>query len=159
MAEHELGITRLSQYWRRAIRTGYGYAEVSERFRYTESPLWRTEAKRNRVNGVVILLLILGSLVLGATQRSPIPIVVAISIFIALAVRTAVRNRWKRADLTTLFLYGLHSHFQQIPILLGQIKYHWHRSRGVDSELIEYKTSHVLPQAISPPRQKYPNSL
>jgi cellulose synthase/poly-beta-1,6-N-acetylglucosamine synthase-like glycosyltransferase len=154
MAAHELGITRLSQYWRRAVRTGYGYAEVSERFRYTESPLWRAEVKRNRINGVVILLLIMGSLVLGAMRRSAIPIMVAISIFIALAVRTAVRNRWKGADSVTLFLYGLHSHFQQIPILLGQIKYHWQRWRGVSSELIEYKTSFVVPQAISPTRQK-----
>lgn len=154
MTAHELGITRLSQYWRRAIRTGYGYAEVSERFRYTESPLWRADVKRNRINGVVILLLIVSSLVLGAMRRSVIPIVVVTSIFSALAVRTAVRNRWKGADSATLLLYGLHSHFQQIPILLGQIKYHWQRWRGASSELIEYKASCVVRQAISPMPQK-----
>ena len=46
MTSHDLGLKRFSQYWRRAVRTGYAYAEVSDRFRGTESPLWDREARR-----------------------------------------------------------------------------------------------------------------
>ncbi len=33
MTRHDLNMTRFSQYWRRAMRAGYAYAEVSNRFR------------------------------------------------------------------------------------------------------------------------------
>ncbi len=39
----------------------------------------------------------------------------------------------------TLWLYGLHSHLQQIPIWCGQIKYRLDRRRGRVPQLIEYK--------------------
>lgn len=141
MSYHEFGITRLSQYCRHAIRTGYAYAEVSERFRATESPLWSAEARHNRINGTAILGLIFGSLLLTLILRSPLPILVATIMMVVLSLRTAFRNRWKSSDMVTLFLYGLHSHLQHIPILWGQITYRWRRWRGIPSRLIEYKTS------------------
>jgi cellulose synthase/poly-beta-1,6-N-acetylglucosamine synthase-like glycosyltransferase len=139
MVKHDLDITRLSQYWRRAIRTGYAYAEVSRRFRATEPPLWKAESKHNQINGTVILGLMLGGSSLCVVLRSVLPIAATISIVLALAIRTAVRNRWKGSDSITLLLYGLHSHLQQIPILFGQMKYHLQRRRGIVPQLIEYK--------------------
>src|SRR5277367_1117424 len=55
MTGHEMAMTRFSQYWRRAVRSGYAYAEVSTRFRNTELPLWKTEARRNLVHGAGLL--------------------------------------------------------------------------------------------------------
>ena len=43
MTGHDLAMTRFSQYWRRAVRSGYAYAEVSTRFRNTDLPLWGTK--------------------------------------------------------------------------------------------------------------------
>ena len=48
MTSHDLAMTRWSQYWRRATRTGHAYAEVSERYRDTELPLWQSTAERNQ---------------------------------------------------------------------------------------------------------------
>jgi len=139
MVRHHLGITRFSQYWRRAVRSGYAYAEVSERFRTTNSPLWKREAKHNLVAGSAILSLVLGGPLLAIGIGSTLPIVAAIAILLTLSIRSAIRSRWKTSDAVTLFLYGLHSHLQQIPILFGQIKYRWQRRRGVVQRLIEYK--------------------
>jgi hypothetical protein len=39
----------------------------------------------------------------------------------------------------TRVLYALHSHFQQIPILCGQLSQRWDARRGRRRRLIEYK--------------------
>ena len=40
MTGHDLAMTKWSQYWRRATRAGYAYAEVSQRFRGSGLPFW-----------------------------------------------------------------------------------------------------------------------
>lgn len=39
----------------------------------------------------------------------------------------------------TRLLYGVHSHLQQIPILIGQLGYYSDRRAGRRRRLIEYK--------------------
>jgi hypothetical protein len=139
MSHHELGITRMSQYWRRAVRTGYAYAEISGRCRASKFPLWSKEARRNQINSVAILLLVFGSLIMSIGFRSATPMLLGVATFAMLAIRTAIRNRWKVTDLVTLLLYGVHSHLQQVPMLQGQIEYRLHRRGGNAPRLIEYK--------------------
>jgi hypothetical protein len=56
-----------------------------------------------------------------------------------MGARSAWKARWKSSDWGTLCLYGLHSHLQQVPILLGQWQ-HWRdRRSGHVRGLIEYK--------------------
>jgi cellulose synthase/poly-beta-1,6-N-acetylglucosamine synthase-like glycosyltransferase len=140
MTGHDLAIHRLSQYWRRSVRTGYAYAEISERFRNSESPIWSRQARRNRIQGVAMLAIVAGLPMLSLAIRSLAPIAFAISIIGALSVRTAVRTRWNRAGLSTRLLHGLHSHLVQIPIFFGQLKYQCNRLFGRTSQLIEYKS-------------------
>jgi hypothetical protein len=128
-----------SQYWRRALRGGYAMAEVSSRFSHTSSPLWRREAWRNLIQGSVMLTLLAGGPIVAILGWSPVPIVIAAVIILALVIRTAHRVRWKSTDLTTRLLYGLHSHLQHVPILFGQLKYRRDRWAGKIPELIEYK--------------------
>ena len=59
--------------------------------------------------------------------------------YLFLVLRSAYKARWKNAPVFTLILYGLHSHFQQIPIACGQISYWYHRFRNQQQSLIEYK--------------------
>jgi cellulose synthase/poly-beta-1,6-N-acetylglucosamine synthase-like glycosyltransferase len=139
MTGHDLAIDRFSQYWRRSLRTGYAYAEISERFRHSSMPVWSREARRNIINGAVIVAILAGSPMLSLTTHSLIPIAAAIAIIAALAVRTAIRSRWKCGDLSTRLLYGLHSHLVQIPIFFGQLKYQLNRLLGRTTPLIEYK--------------------
>lgn len=139
MVHHDLAMTRFSQYWRRALRTGYAYAQVSERIRPVDSPVWYRQARRNRAQGAAMLATIVGALILAVAIRSFVPLLILIAIAAALSVRTAVRSRWKNAPLPTRLLHGLHSHLVQIPLLFGQFRYQLDRFSGRNRELIEYK--------------------
>ena len=139
MTGHDLAITRFSQYWHRAVRTGYAYAEISAKFKNSPLPLWNKEARRNLVHGVGLLAIVVSASLISLATESAIPIVAAAAIIAVLVVRTALRLRWKTADRATRLLYALHSQLVQIPQLLGQLKYRRDRFRGRTAELIEYK--------------------
>ena len=139
MTGHDLAMTRFSQYWRRAVRTGYAYAEVSARFRNTDLPLWDRKARRNIVHGAGLLGIIVGAPLCSIAFHSLIPVATAVAIIAVLAIRTAIKFRWKTADPATILLFGLHSHLVQIPLLFGQLKYQRDRFTGRTSKLIEYK--------------------
>ncbi len=57
MAKHDLGMTSFWQYWKRAYRTGYGYAAVNDM--HKETGFWRREILRIviRGGGAVVLFL------------------------------------------------------------------------------------------------------
>jgi hypothetical protein len=56
------------------------------------------------------------------------------------AVRSASKARWKAPGRTLLLLfYGVHSHLQQIPILVGQLTYLRVRRSGGQGKRIQYK--------------------
>lgn len=141
MVRHDLAITRFSQYWRRAVRSGYAYAEVAEQISPYDAPVWYRNARRNRIQGAAMIALIAGGPILAIKFRSFMPVLIVIAIISALALRTAIRTHWKKSPLSTRLLHGLHSHLVQIPLLFGQLKYQRDRARGKSSELIEYKDS------------------
>ena len=133
MTGHDLAMTKWSQYWRRATRAGYAYAEVSQRFRGSGLPFWEEDARRNRNRALVLIVLCL----LGLTGWWQFLIVLAL--LSALVLRTAAKTRWKSPSLYTRLLYGVHSHLQQIPIFVGQLQYWNDRRAGKVRGLIEYK--------------------
>lgn len=139
MTSHDLAMTRWSQYWRRATRTGHAYAEVSERYRHTELPLWRATAVHNRIHALGLLGLVAGALLLALLSGSVWPLIGVACLLALAAARTAWRQRWRGGDAWTLFLYGIHSHLQQIPIFVGQLGFYRSRRAGQRRALIEYK--------------------
>lgn len=144
MTLHDLAVTRFSQYWRRSQRTGYAFAAVSARFRATSDPYWSKEASRNRQRGLFWLLSPILALAASLALLSPWPFTLWLLLLLALSARTAREYRWKRAKWTTLLLYGLHSHLQQIPIFFGQIEF----MRNSNKVLMEYKDVTPLPEKI-----------
>ncbi len=139
MTWHDLGIHRWSQYWRRAIRTGHAYAEVSARLRGTATPLWQYESRKNWRQASALIGILGVGLVMTLLFISPWPLLASVLLFVLLSVRSAIKARWKSSSALTLFLYGLHSQFQHIPIAVGQFSYHYNRWRGQRRRLIEYK--------------------
>ena len=137
MTGHDLAMTSVRQYWRRALRAGFAYASVSQRFRNTDSPLWREDSKRNLVRGSALLLGPVLAIIASLYLRAWIPVMAAVFGFLLLIAYTAARISWKKADWGTSVLYGVHSHLQQIPIFFGQLKYLVRRNR--ERSLIEYK--------------------
>ena len=139
MTGHDLAITLWSQYWKRAKRAGYAYAEVSARFRDTDLPFWSEDAQRNRNRAVTLLgLLFLGPAVSFAIGN-PLPAAATLGALALLVLRTAWKARWKSSEPLTILLYGIHSHLQQLPIFLGQLQYRQDARSGRLRGLIEYK--------------------
>ena len=123
MTTHDLAIRSFSSYWRRAFRTGHAYAEVSDRFRDTPDPLWRPVAIRNLWHGTSLMLYALAVLLL-ACWATPATLGAAgglLGFAVLVILRSTYRCGWKSTEWLTRFMYALHSHFQQIPILVGQV--------------------------------------
>jgi GT2 family glycosyltransferase len=145
MTLHDLAMKSLRAWWRRALRAGHAYAEVSERFRGTGMPLWEEDARRNLVRGAALATLlsagVLGTLALLAIRPalSPLPLATTAGLVLVLAARTGWKARWKGGGAVTLFLYGLHSQLQQLPILAGQLAQRRDARAGRRRGLIEYK--------------------
>ncbi len=137
MTMHDLAMTSWKQYWRRATRAGYAYAEVSNRFRNTGMPFWEEDARRNRNRAVILFFLAVIGSVTSILWWSVWPI--AAALLLMLVVRTAWKARWRSNDWGTLFLYGIHSHLQQFPIYWGQMQYARDQRAGARRGLIEYK--------------------
>jgi glycosyltransferase involved in cell wall biosynthesis len=139
MTGHDLAMTAWPQYWKRATRAGYAYAEVSERFRKSGLPFWEEDARRNRSRALILAGLIAGGVVLSVAARNALPLAAVAALLSALVIRTAVKVAWKSPSFTTRLWYGAHSQFQQIPIYLGQLQYRRDRRNGRSRGLIEYK--------------------
>lgn len=139
MGLHDLGMTRWSQYWKRSTRTGFAYADISERFKHTHLPLWRRETLKNFLHASVLIGVFFVGLLLSLVYTTILPFAIGLTILTLLGLRSAWKARWKSNNKWTLFLYGLHSQFQHIPIAVGQISYYYKRWRGKKQGLIEYK--------------------
>jgi cellulose synthase/poly-beta-1,6-N-acetylglucosamine synthase-like glycosyltransferase len=140
MTGHDLAILIWRQYWRRAVRTGHAFAEVSSLFKNTEYPMWLAESKRNILNGSLYCGGLIAALTASAITHNWLYVAAFFAIVAMRVFRTAIKFRWKSASPWDLILFGVHSHIQQIPILVGQIKYWMHAKRNSRAELIEYKT-------------------
>ncbi len=146
MTAHDLAIRRFSQYWARLRRGGYAYAEVSERFRDTDDPLWLAESRRNlaRASFWAGSALAAGAAAVSFSFRfgwlgAVAPLGLWGLLLTAFALRSAWLHRGKSRSVWTLLLYGFHSHLQQVPVLLGQLAYRMDRKRARKRALIEYK--------------------
>lgn len=139
MTGHDLAITRLAQYWKRATRAGHAYAEVSKRFRGTPDPFWTADCQRNYRRCAFWVLTVLGAAATSIAVRSSLPMLAWFGLLFVLSVRSAWKARWKSSNALTLFLYGVHSHLQQLPICVGQLKFALQSGRRANPKLIEYK--------------------
>jgi len=139
MTGHDLAITRWQQYWKRSTRAGHAYAEVSERLRLSGETFWEGEAKRNRNRALTLVGLALAGPVLSIVFHRFWPTLAVLLFFALIALRSAWKSRWKSKDPYTLFLYGIHSHLQQVPIYWGQLQYRRSRRKGKRVGLLEYK--------------------
>jgi GT2 family glycosyltransferase len=140
MTGHDLQITRWNQYWKRASRAGHAYAEISARFRKSGDPFWSADRRRNLLRGSFWLISFVAATVT-TVRFGVMPLVVWLSLFCVMALRSAWKARWKCGNLGTLLLYGFHSHFQQIPVLFGQLQYELTKGRSGARQIIEYKES------------------
>jgi hypothetical protein len=131
MTLHDAAMTRIAQWWKRTMRSGYGYAEgahlhgaLPERHRVKESRralMWGLG-----IPAVTISLTILfGLWGLGVLLIYPSQI-----IRLALSGTKSMKENWWRAFFLVM---------GKFPEALGQLKFFYNRMRGKTARLIEYK--------------------
>ena len=130
MTRHDAAMKKFDQWWVRAVRGGYGMAEVSQLHWRSPLAIWKRELTRAVFSGGVLPVLI-GA---GALMH---PVALAAALIyplqvcrIAVARRPISSNSWAYAFFTTLAKFA---EFQ------GVLKFYWRRLQHRPSELIEYK--------------------
>jgi cellulose synthase/poly-beta-1,6-N-acetylglucosamine synthase-like glycosyltransferase len=137
MSKHDLAMYRWKQYWRRLLRAGHAFAEISARYRNTSEPIWLSESRHNMAIAVIQTIAMMLTLVLIFVLHSLWPLVVLGIAAMLLTLNTMWRRSYLKTDRFTLLLYSIHGHMQQIPIAVGQIG--WLLTRKRQQRLIEYK--------------------
>jgi hypothetical protein len=140
MTLHDLAMYTIKQYWRRSVRTGYAYAEISSMYASTNDPLWRAESKSNWTRGIFWTCGPAFAVLLSLLMWSLLPILLFLLVALALFTRTARKVRSRTESAKLLAAYSVHSHLQQIPIFFGQLRYRRQRQRGGNAAIIEYKS-------------------
>ena len=134
MSRHDAGMSRFSQWWRRATRAGHAFAEVSWLHRGGSLRLWVRETRSNWFWGLLLPLAALApaywtgglSLLLGLGY----PI-------LAFRVYRGRRRRGEgRADAAWYALFCVVGKFAHAA---GQVRFHLNRLRARPGGLIEYK--------------------
>jgi GT2 family glycosyltransferase len=131
MTLHDAAMTQFGQWWRRATRAGYAFAQGSYLHGAPPERHWVWESRRAWLWGVWLPL---GCVGLGLTFE---PLGWAVWLIYPLqVVRQTVRNTGSLGHRVTLALFQVMARF---PESWGQIKFIWDRWFGQQAHLIEYK--------------------
>ncbi|WP_238363857.1 glycosyltransferase [Mesobacterium pallidum] len=128
MTLHDAAMTRFSEWWRRAVRTGHGFAQVG----WLHPEYFVTERKRAWVYGAALPLLFLVGL-----EIEPLALLAALGwawnywrSAESLKREGMGRQRWHQA----LFLV-----LSKLPNVIGMLRFHARRRAGRAMRIIEYK--------------------
>jgi GT2 family glycosyltransferase len=129
MTRHDAAMTRFGQWWRRAVRSGHGFAQVGD----LHGRYFARERARAWLYGLVLPLLALAGLVWW-------PLLAAVLAVYALSYAKTVQGLrgegmgWARALHHALFLS-----LSKFPNLIGMLTYYLRKRRGAAMRIIEYK--------------------
>lgn len=130
MTGHDAAMTQFSQWWRRAVRAGHAFAEVSHLHRGSPCAIWPDAVPRAVFWGCL----------LPAAALLPAPLhpgTLALLLLYPLQVgRIAARRGIRARDSWTYAAFAL---LAKLPEFQGVVRFHADRRRGRAGRLIEYK--------------------
>jgi len=133
MTRHDLAMTRFSQYWKRAYRSGYAFAAVIDRSSERNISFWRTEYKRIIIRGGGFLgFSFLSALVLLALSTTLQTLLLSVSLFAAalflLLYPRLCRVHYfmedKKLERQQARVYAWHCSLVVLPDILGVIRFY-----------------------------------
>jgi glycosyltransferase involved in cell wall biosynthesis len=138
---HDTDMHHFSQWWKRAMRCGYAYAQVFRLHGAAPEHKFRPEIKRIVLWGAVFpgVLLVLAPLTSGAAF-------VGLLRYPLAALKVAVQTRKRGFCWSESLLWGLSCSLSVFPGLLGVIRFwvaHW---RGKPHIIIEHKGAQISPK-------------
>jgi glycosyltransferase involved in cell wall biosynthesis len=130
MTRHDLAMTRFGQWWRRAVRGGHAYAEVSA----LHPPMWRRQRRSILAWGLALppVALLAGAV----THGWGLLLLLA---YPALWARIFLRRSARGDGAATAAAYAFFCVVGKLPEALGAARFGWNRLRGRRGGLIEYK--------------------
>jgi len=143
MTLHDAAMTRLGQWWARALRTGFGAADSM--FRLGGGA---PKGQRRWIRGALIwalafpALIVLGLVVAVVQASATVALWVAggaVLIVLLQVMRIAARRNSNGESATDVCLYAVNCMAEKLPHALGMIRCWRLRKRGVAPQLIEYK--------------------
>lgn len=143
MTLHDAQMTRFSQWWRRAVRTGWAFAEGAARMGGSPERYNMRETRRIWIwGGVVPLAGLLGAATLALTGGVPwpAPVLLTAALYPAMAARIALRKRREGAAWGDALAYGFFTMLGKFAEIQGALRYLRTRRRGETARIIEYKT-------------------
>lgn len=130
MTSHDAAMTRFTQWWRRSVRSGHGFAEVNAMHPAVYRRLMRS--------------ILAWGLVLPAVVAVSAPLTGGLGLALLLAypalwARILLRRRAGGEASGDAALYATFCVLGKFPLFAGAARHRWNRNRGRRSRLIEYK--------------------
>ena len=123
MSFHDIHMGTWGEYWHRAERSGYAYAEVLDRFPDSAPGSWDHQKWKSMLHTLFFITATAVFFSVSFSTKTFGPLLGWFALILLMILRTAHKARWKSFDLWTLLCYGVHSHLSKIPLVWGQIKY------------------------------------
>ena len=134
MTLHDAQMSNIKQWWQRALRGGYAYAEGSWLYGKTPERHWVKESRSIWFWGLVLPLLAI-ALLLPTNGMSLL--LLTLYLVVIYRIYSGLNRKLTRKN---ALLYAIHCVMSKFPQTQGQIRFHWQRLQGKRSNLIEYKS-------------------
>jgi glycosyltransferase involved in cell wall biosynthesis len=135
MTVHDANITRISQWWKRSVRSGHAYAEGFTRHRREPGGYYASQVRSNLAWGAALPVLVAG---LALPSGGLSGLLLAGYAVLGLRVFKACRRRGFSASDSRL--YAWFCVLGKFPAAYGQLRYWTRLALGRRSALIEYKS-------------------
>ncbi|MEQ8902534.1 MAG: glycosyltransferase [Roseovarius sp.] len=130
MTRHDAAMTRFGQWWRRAVRSGHGFAQVGD----LHPGYFARERARVWVYGLGLPVLALAGLVLWWPL-----LVLVLSAYLLSYLKTVQGLRGEGMATGTALHHGVFLTLSKFPNLIGMLTYALRKRRGAAMRIIEYK--------------------
>jgi GT2 family glycosyltransferase len=130
MTQHDMAMTRFSQWWVRTVRSGYGISEVARLHKNSEFRIWRRATASAIIwGGVVPAIIGLGTIIHPA-------VLTGMLIYFLQIGRIAIRRGYTSSRSWIFAFFVTLAKFAEFQ---GFLKFCWRSWRGENVQLIEYK--------------------
>jgi len=156
MSLHDSAMLRFGQWWKRAVRSGYGAMDVATRFGGQGLFVKQVQSARTWAVGwsgwvvALVLLVVMHQIAAAGSIKRILSWAILFGLIVLAAlplqmVRLALRVRPRVPDWKTAAAYGVLTMIGKWANVAGQHQYRRDRSAGRNTRLIEYKSSCATP--------------
>jgi len=139
MAWHDAAMSHFGQWWKRALRCGYAYAQISAIHGRGPFRHFVRESRSAWFWGLILpLAIILFGIATHGWSLIALPIVYGLAAF-----RMERHNRRRGLAPAMAWIYAAHCLGSKFPQVVGQAKFWWRRARKAPNVIIEHKIVEV----------------